>query len=171
MKTTALCPSMLLSMLLAGAYRGSKTNYGLRAGASQNVLRSSRSGDPWFCSTARLWQFLGLERLDRRAFPNAEVIAVEMQGHGVQPTSNAIYLTKTFRDVAGLLDYLKIQARYHRLQFGGGVAMQCRSAIRKKCEKVVSISAPFRRTVGQGANDFWPTFTWKYSKALPWKLI
>jgi len=64
-------------------------------------------------------------------------------------------LRKSLRRCGRAVDYLRSQAGYHRLQFGGGVAMQCAIRHSEKVRKVVSISA---RSAADGwvkeANDF-----------------
>jgi pimeloyl-ACP methyl ester carboxylesterase len=75
-----------------------------------------------------------------------KVIAVEMQGHG---RSADIKRDITFEnlsdDVAGLLDYLKIErADIIGYSLGGGVALNCAIRHPNKVRKVVSISAVIR---------------------------
>lgn len=76
-----------------------------------------------------------------------KVIAIEMQGHGrTADIKRDITSENLADDVAGLLDYLKIErADIIGYSLGGGVAMQCAIRHPAKVRKVVSISAPFRR--------------------------
>src|SRR5258706_631779 len=99
-----------------------------------------------------------------------KVIAVEMQGHGrTADIKRDITYENLSDDVAGLLDYLKIErADIIGYSLGGGVAMQCAIRHPEKVRKVVSISAPFRRDGWlKEANDFWPTFAWEVFKGTP----
>jgi len=76
-----------------------------------------------------------------------KVIAVEMQGHGrTADIKRDITYENLSDDVAGLLDYLKIErADVIGYSLGGGVAMQCAIRHPNKVRKVVSISAVLRR--------------------------
>ena len=76
-----------------------------------------------------------------------KVVAIEMQGHG---RTGDIKRDMTFEnlsdDVAGLLDYLKIErADIIGYSLGGGVAIQTAIRHPDKVRKVVSISAVLRR--------------------------
>jgi len=138
-------------MLLAGVVSGQqKPNYGLRAGgrSSKCYYEVHGSGDPVvllhgaFMAISGDWNdWIGELSKTRK------VIAIEMQGHGrTADIKRDSAIENLADDVAGLLDYLKIPKRgYHRLQLGGGVAMQCAIRHPEKVRKVVSISAPFRR--------------------------
>ena len=99
-----------------------------------------------------------------------KVIAVEMQGHGRTADINRdITYENLADDVAGLLDYLKIErADIIGYSLGGGVAMQCAIRHPEKVRKVVSISAPIRRDGWvKEANDFWPTSRAEMFKGTP----
>src|SRR6476659_7756033 len=99
-----------------------------------------------------------------------KVIAVELQGHGrTADIKRDLTFENLSDDVAGLLDYLKIErADIIGYSLGGGVAMQCAIRHPEKVRKVVSISAPYARDGWvKEANDFWPTFTWEVFKGTP----
>ena len=99
-----------------------------------------------------------------------KVIAVEMQGHGrTADIKRDIAYENLADDVAGLLDYLKIErADVMGYSLGGGVAMQCAIRHPEKVRKVVVISAPMRRDgwVKEG-NDAWLNFTPEMFKGTP----
>ena len=64
-----------------------------------------------------------------------KVIAIEMQGTGAQPISNATLLTRTSLTMwPGLLDFLERSERADIIGYslGGGVAMECAIRHRKK---------------------------------------
>jgi len=99
-----------------------------------------------------------------------KVIAIEMQGHGrTADIKRDLSYENLADDVAGLLDYLKIErADIIGYSLGGGVAMLCAIRHPEKVRKVVSISAPYARDGWvKEANDFWPTFTWEVFKGTP----
>jgi len=99
-----------------------------------------------------------------------KVIAIEMQGHGRTADINRDMSYENLADdVAGLLDYLKIQsADIMGYSLGGGVSILCAIRHPEKVRKVVSISAPYARDGWvKEANDFWPTFTWEVFKGTP----
>jgi pimeloyl-ACP methyl ester carboxylesterase len=99
-----------------------------------------------------------------------KVIAVEMQGHGRTADINRdITYENLSDDVAGLLDFLKIErADIIGYSLGAGVAMQTAIRHPEKVRKVVSISAPIRRDGWvKEANDFWPNFSWEMMKGTP----
>ena len=76
-----------------------------------------------------------------------KVIAVEMQGHGrTGDIKRDITYENLADDVAGLLDYLKIErADIIGYSLGGGVAIQTAIRHPEKVRRVVSISAVLRR--------------------------
>src|SRR5881628_3596277 len=92
-----------------------------------------------------------------------KVIAVEMQGHGrTADIKRDITYDNLADDVAGLLDFLKIErADIVGYSLGAGAAIECAIRHPDKVRKVVSISAPIRRDGWvKEANDFWPNFSW-----------
>jgi pimeloyl-ACP methyl ester carboxylesterase len=99
-----------------------------------------------------------------------KVIAVEMQGHGrTADIKRDMSYENLSDDVAGLLDYLKIErADVLGYSLGGGVAIQTAIRHPDKVRKVVSISAPYSRDGWvKEANDFWPNFNWEMMKGTP----
>jgi pimeloyl-ACP methyl ester carboxylesterase len=99
-----------------------------------------------------------------------KVIAVEMQGHGrTADIDRDLSYENLSDDVAGLLDYLKIErADLIGYSLGGGVAMQCAISHPEKVRKVVSISAPMRRDGWvKEANDALANLTWEMFKGSP----
>lgn len=99
-----------------------------------------------------------------------KVIAIEMQGHGrTADIKRDITYENLSDDVAGLLDYLKIErADIVGYSLGGGVAMQTAIRHPEKVRKVVSISHPIRRDGWvKEANDFWPNFSVEMMKGTP----
>src|SRR4051794_17456854 len=99
-----------------------------------------------------------------------KVIAIDMQGHGRTADINRdITYENLADDVAGLLDYLKIErADIVGYSLGAGAAMECAIRHPEKVRKVVSISAPIRRDGWvKEANDFWPNFTLEMMKGTP----
>jgi pimeloyl-ACP methyl ester carboxylesterase len=99
-----------------------------------------------------------------------KVIAVEMQGHGrTADIKRDITYENLADDVAGLLDYLKIErADIVGYSLGAGAAMQCAIRYPEKVRKVVSISAPMRRDGWvKEANDAWPSFNAEMFKGTP----
>jgi pimeloyl-ACP methyl ester carboxylesterase len=99
-----------------------------------------------------------------------KVIAVEMQGHGrTADITRDITFENLSDDVAGLLDYLKIErADIIGYSLGGGVAMQCAIRHPEKVRKIISISAVIRRDgwVKEGA-DALPKLTADAFKGSP----
>lgn len=102
-----------------------------------------------------------------------KVIAIEMQGHGrTADIKRDITSENLADDVAGLLDYLKIErADIIGYSLGGGVAMQCAIRHPAKVRKVVSISAPFRSDgwVKEG-QDALRNLTWEIFKGTPFEV-
>ncbi len=99
-----------------------------------------------------------------------KVIAVEMQGHGrTADIKRDITYENLSDDVAGLLDYLKIErADIVGYSLGAGTAMMCAIRHPEKVRKVVSISHPIRRDGWvKEANDFWPNFNVEMMKGTP----
>src|SRR6476661_3442215 len=99
-----------------------------------------------------------------------KVIAVDMQGHGRTADINRdITYENLSDDVAGLLDYLKIErADIVGYSLGAGTAMMTAIRHPEKVRKVVSISAPIRRDGWvKEANDFWPNFSLEMMKGTP----
>jgi pimeloyl-ACP methyl ester carboxylesterase len=96
-----------------------------------------------------------------------KVIAIDMQGHGrTADIDRDITYENLADDVAGLLDYLKIErADIVGYSLGGGAAIECAIRHPEKVRKVVSISAPIRRDGWvKEANDFWPNFNLEMMK-------
>src|SRR6476646_2244529 len=99
-----------------------------------------------------------------------KVIAVDMQGHGrTADIKRDLSYENLADDVAGLLDYLKIErADIIGYSLGGGVALLCAIRHPEKVRKVVSISAPIRRDGWvKEANDAWPSFNADMFKGTP----
>ena len=99
-----------------------------------------------------------------------KVIAVEMQGHGrTADIDRDMTFENLSDDVAGLLEYLKIErADIVGYSLGAGTAMMTAIRHPEKVRKVVSISHPIRRDGWvQAANDFWPNFSLEMMKGTP----
>ena len=99
-----------------------------------------------------------------------KVIAVDMQGHGrTADIKRDITYENLADDVAGLLDYLKIErANVMGYSLGGGAAMEVAIRHPEKVRKVVVISHPMRRDGWvKEANDFWPNFSLEMMKGTP----
>ncbi len=99
-----------------------------------------------------------------------KVIAVEMQGHGrTADIKRDMTVENLSDDVAGLLDYLKIErADVVGYSLGGCVALQMAVRHPEKVRKIVSISAWIRSDGWvKEARDFWPNFTWEMMKGTP----
>src|SRR5438874_1335809 len=173
MKTTAFLLSILLTMLLSGVVSGQQkptTGYAPVNGLKM-YYEIHGSGDPVvllhgaFIAISGDWNNWINELAKTR-----KVIAVEMQGHGRTADINRdITYENLADDVAGLLDYLKIErADIIGYSLGAGVAMQCAIRHPENVRKVVSISAPIRRDGWvKEANDAWPNFTWEVLKGTP----
>jgi pimeloyl-ACP methyl ester carboxylesterase len=173
MKTTAFVMTILLTMLFSGVVSGQQkptTGYAPVNGLKM-YYEIHGSGEPVvllhgaFMAITDDWRVWIGELSKTR-----KVIAVEMQGHGRTADINRdLSYENLAGDVAGLLDYLKIErADIIGYSLGGGVAMLCAIRYPEKVRKVVSISAPFRRDGWvREANDFWPTFTWELFKGTP----
>lgn len=94
-----------------------------------------------------------------------KVIAVEMQGHGHTPYSDRKFSISTLAsDVAGVLDYLKIDsADIAGFSMGGSVAYQFAVQYPKRLRKLVIISSTYKTAgwlpiVNGGFKDFKPEF-------------
>ena len=99
-----------------------------------------------------------------------KVIAVDMQGHGrTADIKRDITYENLADDVAGLMDYLKVErADVMGYSLGGGVAMQVAIRHPEKVRKIVVISHPMRRDGWvKEANDFWPNFSLEMMKGTP----
>ena len=131
MKTTAFFLTMLLTMLLSGVVSGQQkptTGYAPVNGLKM-YYEIHGSGEPVvllhgaFMAITDDWSVWINELAKTR-----KVIAVEMQGHGrTADIKRDITFENLSDDVAGLLEYLKIErADIIGYSLGGGVAMQCR---------------------------------------------
>src|SRR3982751_4449844 len=99
-----------------------------------------------------------------------KVIAVDMQGHGrTGDIKRDITYENLSDDVAGLLDYLKIErADIIGYSLGAGAAMMCAIRHPEMVRKVVSISHPIRRDGWvKEANDAWINFSPDMFKGTP----
>jgi pimeloyl-ACP methyl ester carboxylesterase len=99
-----------------------------------------------------------------------KVIAVDMQGHGrTADIKRDISYENLSDDVAGLLDYLKIErADIVGYSLGAGTAMMTAIRHPEKVRKVVSMSHPIRRDGWvKEANDAWPNFNAAIFKGTP----
>jgi len=173
MKTTAFVMTMFLTTLLSGVVSGQQkptTGYAPVNGLKM-YYEIHGSGEPVvllhgaFMAISGDWNDWISELAKTR-----KVIAVEMQGHGrTADIGRDITYENLSDDVAGLLDYLKIErADIIGYSLGGGVAMECAIRHPEKVRKVVSISAPIRRDGWvKEANDFWPNFKWEIFKGTP----
>ena len=150
MKTTAIIITVFLTMLLSGkvsAQQKPTTGYAPVNGLKM-YYEIHGSGEPVVLLHGAFMAISGdwndwINELSK----TRKVIAVEMQGHGrTADIKRDITYEYLADDVAGLLDYLKIErADLIGYSLGGGVAIQ--TAIRHpgKVRKVVSISAVLRR--------------------------
>ena len=173
MKTTAIIITMFLTMLLSGkvsAQQKPTTGYAPVNGLKM-YYEIHGSGEPVVLLHGAFMAISGdwndwINELSK----TRKVIAVEMQGHGrTADIKREITFENLSADVAGLLDYLKIQrADLIGYSLGGGVAIQTAIRHPEKVRKVVSISAVIRRDGWvKEANDFWPTFKWEVFKGTP----
>jgi pimeloyl-ACP methyl ester carboxylesterase len=173
MKTTAFFLTVFVMMLLAGVVSGQQkptTGYAPVNGLKM-YYEIQGSGEPVvllhgaFMAITDDWRVWINELAKTR-----KVIAVEMQGHGrTADIKRDITYENLSDDVAGVLDYLKIErADIIGYSLGGGVAMQCAIRHPEKVRKVVSISAPIRRDGWvKEANDAWPNFSAEIFKGTP----
>ena len=159
MKTTAFFLSMLLTILLSGVVSGQQkpiTGYAPVNGLKM-YYEIHGSGEPVvllhgaFMAITDDWRLWINELAKKR-----KVIAVEMQGHGrTADIKRDITFENLADDVAGLLDYLKIErADIIGYSLGGGVAIQTAIRHPEKVRKIISISAVIRRDgwVKEGAD-------------------
>src|SRR6185295_8107914 len=173
MKTTAFFLSMLLTILVSGGVSGQQkptTGYAPVNGLKM-YYEIQGSGEPVvllhgaFMAITDDWRVWISELSKTR-----KVIAVEMQGHGrTADIKRDMTYENLSDDVAGLLDYLKIErADVIGYSLGGVVAMQCAIRHPDKVRKVVSISAPFRQDgfVKEGLDAF-PKLTPELFKGSP----
>jgi len=170
---TAFFLSVVLTMLLSGVVLGQQkptTGYAPVNGLKM-YYEIQGSGEPVvllhgaFMAITDDWRVWISELSKTR-----KVIAVEMQGHGrTADIKRDLSYENLADDVAGLLDYLKIErADIIGYSLGGGVAMLCAIRHPEKVRKVVSISAPYARDGWvKEANDHWPTVTWEVFKGTP----
>jgi len=173
MKTTSIFLSMVLMVFLSGAVFAQQkpvTGYAPVNGLKM-YYEIHGSGEPLvllhgaFMAITDDWS-VWINELSK----TRKVIAIEMQGHGRTADINRDMSYENLADdVAGLLDYLKIQsADIMGYSLGGGVSILCAIRHPEKVRKVVSISAPYARDGWvKEANDFWPTFTWEVFKGTP----
>src|SRR5436190_4807063 len=173
MKRTAFFLAMALTVFLSGVVSGQQkptTGYAPVNGLKM-YYEIHGSGEPVvllhgaFMAITDDW----LVWIDELA-KTRKVIAVEMQGHGRTADIKRDFTYDDLADdVAGLLDYLKIErADLVGYSLGAGAAMDCAIRHPEKVRKVVSISAPIRRDGWvKEANDFWPNFKWEMMKGTP----
>jgi pimeloyl-ACP methyl ester carboxylesterase len=172
MKTTAFVMTMLM-MFLAGIAVGQQkpvTGYAPVNGLKM-YYEIKGSGEPVvvlhgaFMAITDDWRVWINELAKTR-----KVIAVEMQGHGrTADIKRDITYENLSDDIAGLLDYLKIErADIVGYSLGAGTAMMTAIRHPEKVRKVVSISAPIRRDGWvKEANDAWPSFSPEMFKGTP----
>ena len=173
MKITAFVMTTLIMMFLAGIASGQQkptTGYAPVNGLKM-YYEIKGSGEPVvllhgaFMAITDDWRVWINELAKTR-----KVIAVEMQGHGrTADIKRDLTYENVSDDVAGLLDYLKIErADIVGYSLGAGAAMMTAIRHPEKVRKVVSISAPIRRDgwVKEG-NDAWPNFTAEMFKGTP----
>jgi pimeloyl-ACP methyl ester carboxylesterase len=180
-KTTTFVMTMFLTMLFSGVVSGQQkpvTGYAPVNGLKM-YYEIHGSGEPVVSLHGAFMAITGdwndwINELSK----TRKVIAVEMQGHGrTADIDRDITYENLSDDVAGLLDYLKIErADIIGYSLGGGVAMQCAIRHPEKVRKVVIISAPYARDGWvKEANDAWPNFTWEVLKGTPaeteWKKL
>src|SRR5436190_2949223 len=173
MKTTALVMTMLLTTILSdvvSAQQKPVTGYAPVNGLKM-YYEVQGTGEPVvllhgaFMAITDDWRVWINELAKTR-----KVIAVDMQGHGrTADIKRDITYENLSDDVAGLLDYLKIErADVVGYSLGGGVAMLFAIRHPERVRKVVSISAPIRRDGWvKEANDFWPNFSLEMMKGTP----
>ena len=172
---TAFVMTMLLTTLLSGVVSGQQkptTGYAPVNGLKM-YYEIHGSGEPVvllhgaFMAISGDWSDWVGELSKTR-----KVIAVEMQGHGRTADINRdITFENLADDVAGLLDYLKIQARTSSVT-AWALASRCsvRFAIRKKCERLSAFRPRSAATAGsKKASTHSPTSRRKPSKARRWR--
>ena len=173
MKTTVIVMTMFLTTIFSGvvsAQQKPTTGYAPVNGLKM-YYEIHGTGDPVvmlhgaFMAITDDWRVWISELSKTR-----KVIAVEMQGHGrTADIKRDLSYENLSDDVAGLLDYLKIErADLIGYSLGGGVAMQCAIRHPEKVRKVVSISAPYARDGWvKEANDALANLTWELFKGSP----
>src|SRR5262245_8930235 len=173
MKTTAFVVSMLLTILLSAvvsAQQKPTTGYAPVNGLKM-YYEIHGSGEPLvllhgaFMAITDEWADWANELAKTR-----KVIAVEMQGHGrTADIKRDMTYENLSDDVAGLLEYLKIErVDVVGYSLGGVVALQTAIRHPEKVRKVVSISAWYASDGWvKEARDFWPNFTWEMMKGTP----
>ena len=172
MKTTAFL-SVLLTIFLSGVVSGQQkptTGYAPVNGLKM-YYEVHGSGEPLVVLHGAFMAISGdwndwINELSK----THKVIAVEMQGHGrTADIKRDITYENLADDVAGLLDYLKVErADVMGYSLGGGVAMEVAIRHPEKVRKVVVISHPMRRDGWvKEANDFWPNFSVEMMKGTP----
>jgi pimeloyl-ACP methyl ester carboxylesterase len=150
MKTKAFLMTMFVTMLLSGVALGQQkptTGYAPVNGLKM-YYEIHGKGEPVvmlhgaFMAISGDWNDWINELAKTR-----KIIAVELQGHGrTGDIKRDLSFENLSDDVAGLLDYLKIErADFIGYSLGGGVAMQTAIRHPNKVRKVVSISAVLRR--------------------------
>ena len=150
MKTTAIIITMFLTMLLSGnvsAQQKPTTGYAPVNGLKM-YYEIHGSGEPVVLLHGAFMAISGdwndwINELSK----TRKVIAVEMQAHGrTADIKRDITYEYLADDVAGLLDYLRIErADLMGYSLGGGVAIQTAIRHPEKVRRVVSISAVLRR--------------------------
>ena len=173
MKTSALIITMLLTTLLSGVVSGQQkatTGYAPVNGLKM-YYEIHGSGEPVVLLHGAFMAITGdwVNWINELA-KTRKVIAIDMQGHGrTADIKRDITYENLADDVAGLLDYLKIdRADVVGYSLGGGAAFECAIRHPEKVRKVVIISAPFRRDGWvKEANDFWPNFSVEMMKGTP----
>ena len=173
MKTTGFVLVMLLTMLLTSVVSGQQkptTGYAPVNGLKM-YYEIHGSGEPVVLLHGAFMAITGdWNNWINELAKTRKVIAVDMQGHGRTADINRdITYENLSDDVAGLLDYLKIErADIVGYSLGAGTAMMTAIRHPEKVRKVVSISAPIRRDGWvKEANDFWPNFTLEMMKGTP----
>lgn len=173
MKATAFLMTMFLTTVFSGVVSAQQkpvTGYAPVNGLKM-YYEIKGSGEPVvllhgaFMAITDDWRLWVNELAKKR-----KVIAVEMQGHGrTADIKRDITYENLSDDVAGLLDYLKIErADIVGYSLGAGAAMMTAIRHPERVRKVVSISAPIRRDGWvKEANDFWPNFTVEMMKGTP----
>ncbi len=169
MKTTVLILTMLLSGVVS-AQQKLTTGYAPVDGLKM-YYEIQGSGEPVVLVHGAFMAISGdwVDWVNELA-KTRKVIAVEMQGHGrTADIKRDITYENLSDDVAGLLEYLKIErADIVGYSLGAGTAMMCAIRHPEKVRKVVSMSHPIRRDGWvKEANDFWPNFNMEMMKGTP----
>jgi pimeloyl-ACP methyl ester carboxylesterase len=181
MKTIAFFVSMLMTMLPSGVVSGQQkptTGYAPVNGLKM-YYEIHGKGDPVvllhgsFMTITNNWTAPwgdGAANWIAELSKTRKVIAIEMQGHGRTADIKRDMSSENLSDdVAGLLDYLKIErADLIGYSMGGGVAMQCAIRHPDKVRKVVIISSAFRLDgMVKEAVDMFPKLTAEMFKGSP----